>query len=167
MTDLTLPEPVREALRELQLLREKEESDQSFLSDKEMLLDEKERLLVKKAALLSETQKLLKVKELVLRVKSAGAKGGGEDDLALDVARKVLASPSSSWKSTGNGSFRKLMREYELIYAELAKSNARVNTEEVWKRIKANHLPVYQAALEVIGGDETAMTETIEFLTTI
>ena len=167
MTDITLPEPVREALKELQSLREKEESDQSFLNEKEMLLDEKERLLGKKAVLLNETQKLLKVKELVLRAKSAEVKGEIDDDHALDVARKVLASQPPSWSSTGNGSFRKLMREYEHLYEEQAKSHANVNREEIWKSIKANHLQVYRAALDTIGGDETVMKETIEFLTTL
>lgn len=166
MGDTTLPAPVREALSELQSLREKE-SDDGFLKEKEMLLNEKERLLTKKAALLNETQKLLKVKELVLRVKSAEMKNGGDDDHALDVARAVLSSQTPPLKGSGDGSFRKLMRVYENAHAEQAKTQAKVNKEELWKSIKTNHPQVYEAALEVIGGDETAMTDTIEFLTTI
>ena len=162
--DASLPAAVREALTELVSMREIEESEHSLLQEKEMLLKEKERMLVRKAALLSESQRLLKIKELVLRMKSAEAHG---DEPTLEVAQKVLASQSPSFKSAGNGSFRKLMREYEDVYMELAKSQTNVNTTEVWEVVKNKNPQLYQSALNQVGGDVSVVKETIEWLSTI
>ena len=59
------------------------------------------------------------------------------------------------------------MREYEDVCMELAKSQANVNTTEVWEVVKNKNPQLYQSALNQVGGNVSIVKETIEWLTAI